>query len=51
MAQNSAAHNMLKWSLKEENPAIQDTFLHLSELTELWTGVQNKFAGEMYSIY
>jgi hypothetical protein len=46
-AQNTAAQDMLKWSLSEENPAIQDTFVHLSELNALWTEVQKEFTGEI----
>jgi hypothetical protein len=47
MAQNTATQDMLKWSLNEENPAIQDTFVQLSELNALWTEVQKEFAGEI----
>ena len=47
VAQNTAAQDMLKWSLSEENHAIQDTFVQLSELNALWTEVQKDFTGEM----
>ncbi|XP_021915158.1 uncharacterized protein LOC110827625 isoform X2 [Zootermopsis nevadensis] len=47
MAQNTAAQDMLKWSLNEENPAIQDTFVQLSELNALWTEVQKEFADHL----
>jgi hypothetical protein len=46
-AQNTASQDMLKWSLTEENHAIQDTFVQLSELNALWTEVQKEFTGEM----
>lgn len=51
VAQNTATQDMLKWSLTEENLAIQDTFVQLSELNALWTEVQKEFAGEMHSTY
>ncbi|XP_023722566.1 uncharacterized protein LOC111872682 isoform X2 [Cryptotermes secundus] len=46
-AQCSAAQDMLKWSLTEENPAIRDTFFQLSELSALWTEVQKEFADHL----
>jgi hypothetical protein len=46
-AQYTAAQDMVKWSLTEENPAIRDTFVQLSELSALWTEVQKEFAGEI----
>jgi len=48
-AQNTASHDMLKWSSSEENPAIQDTFAQLSELNALWTDVQKDFTGEIFT--
>jgi hypothetical protein len=47
VAQNTATQDMLKWSLNEENTAIRDTFVQLSELSVLWTQVQKEFAGEI----
>jgi len=46
-AQNTASHDMLKWSSSEENPAIQDTFAQLSELNALWTDVQKDFTDNL----
>ncbi|XP_069693565.1 uncharacterized protein [Periplaneta americana] len=46
-AQNTATQDMLKWSLSEENPAIQDTFVQLAELNSLWTEVQKEFADHL----
>jgi len=48
-AQNTASRDMLKWSSSEENHAIQETFVHLSELNSLWTDVQKDFTGEMFT--
>jgi hypothetical protein len=47
VAQYTAAQDILKWSLNEENPAIRDTFVQLSELSALWIEVQKEFAGEI----
>jgi hypothetical protein len=48
-AQHTAVKDMLKWSITEENSAIRDTFVQLSELSALWTEVQKEFAGEITS--
>jgi len=48
-AQNTASQDMLKWSSSEENHAIQDTFVQLTELNALWTAVQKDFAGEIFT--
>jgi len=48
-AQNTASQDMLKWSSNEENLAIQDTFVQLSELNALWTEVQKGFTGEVFT--
>lgn len=48
-AQNTASRDLLKWSLNEENFAIQDTFAQLSELNALWTDVQKDFTGEIFT--
>jgi len=48
-AQNTASQDMLKWSSSEENLAIQDTFLQLTELNALWTAVQKDFSGEIFT--
>jgi hypothetical protein len=37
--------------LNEENPAIRDTFVQLSELNALWTEVQKEFAGEIICMH
>lgn len=47
LAQNTATQDMLKWSMNEENPAIQDTFVQLAELNTVWTEVQREFADNL----
>jgi hypothetical protein len=48
-AQNTASHDMLKWSSSEENLAIRDTFVQLSELNALWSVAQKDFTGEIFT--
>ena len=48
-AQSTATQDMLKWSMTEENPAIQDTFVQLAELNAIWTEVQREFAGVQFA--
>jgi hypothetical protein len=42
-AQNSAAQDMLKWSVHDPNRAVQDVVSQLAELNSLWTEVQKEF--------
>ncbi|PSN53083.1 hypothetical protein C0J52_09150 [Blattella germanica] len=47
VAQNTATQDMLKWSVNEENPAIQDTFVQMTELNAIWSEVQREFADHL----
>ncbi|CAB3369397.1 Hypothetical predicted protein [Cloeon dipterum] len=42
-AQTMASQDLLKWSLKAENRAIQETFIQLLELSTIWEDVQKEF--------
>lgn len=42
-AQTTASEDLLKWSLKAENRAIQETLIQLLELSTLWEDVQKDF--------
>ncbi|XP_066995449.1 uncharacterized protein [Anabrus simplex] len=43
LAQNTAARDLVKWSMNNENQVIQTTFTQLAELNVLWTEVQKEF--------
>ncbi|XP_059489337.1 uncharacterized protein LOC132204699 [Neocloeon triangulifer] len=42
-AQTMASQDLLKWSLKAENRAIQETLIQLLELSTIWEDVQKEF--------
>lgn len=45
-AQATASEDLLRWSGgSHENRAIEETFVHLAELSLLWSEVQRDFAG------
>ena len=41
-AQSSAMQDLVKWSLKDENRAIQDALTQVGELFSIWTEVQRE---------
>ena len=43
-AQSSAMQDLVKWSLKDENRAIQDALTQVGELFSVWTEVQRDFS-------
>eukprot|EP00092_Neocalanus_flemingeri_P017768 GFUD01019225.1.p1 GENE.GFUD01019225.1~~GFUD01019225.1.p1 ORF type:complete len:407 (+),score=99.21 GFUD01019225.1:208-1428(+) len=43
-AQSSAMQDLVKWSLKDENRAIQDALTQVGELFSIWTEVQRDFS-------
>lgn len=43
-AQSSCMQDMVKWSLKDENRAIQDALTQVGELFSIWTEVQRDFS-------
>jgi hypothetical protein len=45
-AQSTASQDLLRWAIKTENRAIQDTFAHLSELCSMWEDIQREFTGK-----
>jgi len=46
-AQSSAMQDLVKWSLKDENRAIQDALTQIGELFAIWTEVQREFSDHM----
>ena len=42
VAQSSAMQDLVKWSLKDENRAIQDALTQVGELFSVWTEVQRE---------
>ena len=42
IAQSSAMQDLVKWSLKDENRAIQDALTQVGELFSVWTEVQRE---------
>lgn len=46
-AQSTTSQDMLKWSLSDENRAIQDCVSQLAELNSLWTEVQKEFTEQL----
>lgn len=44
-SQSTASQDLLRWSIKTENRAIQDTFAQLVELSSMWEEVQKEFTG------
>lgn len=42
-AQDTAWRDLIKWSSKEKNSAIHESFTHFIELSYLWTEVQTEF--------
>ena len=42
VAQSSAMQDLVKWSLKDENRAIQDALTQVGELFAVWTEVQRE---------
>lgn len=46
-AQSSAMQDLVKWSLKDENRAIQDALTQVGELYSIWNEVQRDFAEHM----
>jgi hypothetical protein len=49
-SQTSALGDLLKWSLRGENRAIQETAAQLVELNMIWSDAQKNFAG-LYKIF
>lgn len=45
-SQLSASNDLLKWAVRGENRAIQETAAQLVELNMIWTEVQKGFCGE-----
>lgn len=43
-AQSSCMQDLVKWSLKDENRAIEDAFTQVGELFSIWTEVQRDFS-------
>jgi len=43
-AQSSCVQDLVKWSLKDENRAIQDALTQVGELVSIWTEVQRDFS-------
>jgi len=50
-SQTSAAGDLLKWSLRSENRAIQETAAQLVELNMIWSDVQKHFCGNYLNFY
>lgn len=46
-AQSAAMQDLVKWSLKDENRAIQDALTQVGELFSLWSEVQRELAEHM----
>lgn len=46
-AQSSAMQDLVKWSLKDENRAIQDALTQVGELFSIWSEVQREFSEHM----
>lgn len=46
-AQASAMQDLVKWSLRDENRAIQDALTQVGELFSVWTEVQRDFASHV----
>ncbi|XP_023335571.1 uncharacterized protein LOC111706871 isoform X2 [Eurytemora carolleeae] len=46
-AQSAAMQDLVKWSLKDENRAIQDALTQVGELFSIWTEVQREFNDHM----
>jgi len=46
-AQSAAMQDLVKWSLKDENRAIQDALTQVDELFSVWSEVQREFADHM----
>lgn len=46
-AQSSAMQDLVKWSLKDENRAIQDAVTQVCELFSVWTEVQREFSNHI----
>jgi len=46
-AQSSAMQDLVKWSLKDENRAIQDALTQVGELFSVWTEVQRDFSAQI----
>lgn len=46
-AQSSAMQDVVKWSLKDENRAIQDALTQVGELFSVWTEVQREFSSHI----
>ena len=44
-SQTSSVGDLLKWSLRGENRAIQETAAQLVELNMVWSDVQKSFCG------
>ena len=45
-AQSRAAQDLVRWSLRDENRAVQEVAQLLAELTAIYADVQNEFNGE-----
>ena len=45
-SQTSATSDLLKWALRGENRAIQETVSQLMELNIIWSDVQKNFSGK-----
>lgn len=46
-AQSSAMQDLVKWSLKDENRAIQDALTQVGELFSIWSEVQREFTDHL----
>ena len=47
-SQTSAVSDLLKWSLRGENKAVEETAAQLVELNMIWSGAQKHFAGLIF---
>ena len=47
-AQGRAAQDLVRWSLRDENRAVQEVAQLLAELTTIYADVQNEFNGERW---